>query len=131
MAEEENKDSELGLTGPGGWGFRSKGYRVMDLVCLLTAAGVIAMAYYIRGYAGEYENNAKAVRESNEKVSQALKESNAALIKAITDSNDRTVNAISRLTSKQIESNCLQDPMMKNRPDAREFCKRMATRDDR
>ncbi len=118
----DDPQGELDVTAPGGFGFRSKGYRVMDLVCLLTAAGVVAGAYYVRGYAAEYENNAKAVTQSNEKVVQALREN-----------NEKTNAALEKLNDRQRQSNdvmreiaCLLDPALKNRQDARDVCKRLA-----
>ncbi len=127
--EREEKDSELALSGPGGLGIRAKNYRVMDLVCLLTACGVIACAYYVRGYAGEYENQAKSIKESNEKIIQILKDNN----EKTTDALNKQTDVLRRLNDNMKEGNCLNDPVLRNRQDAREVCRRLngTSREDR
>ena len=122
---EENGSGELDVTAPGGFGFRSKGYRVMDLVCLLTAAGMVAGAYYVRGYAAEYENNAKGIRESSDKV-----------VKAVEEASKQNTDVIKQMALEHRRSNdimqemaCLLDPALKNRNDARDVCKRLVRSD--
>lgn len=130
MTDEEKSDSELALSGPGGLGFRAKNYRVMDLVCLLTAAGVIAVAYYNRSYAAEYEKTAKAMEQNSEKIIQQLKENSD----KNTEIQKQQTEVLRRLVDAMKESNCLSDPALKNRADAREICKRLnrnGGRDDR
>jgi hypothetical protein len=60
-----------------------------------------------------------------------------AVVNSLKESNSHTVEALKAMTVEQKKSTsaireiaCLNDPVMKNRSDAREFCKRMA-RDDR
>lgn len=80
---------------------------------------------------------AATLQRSNADIAGALKESNQAIVQALKESNANTLGAIRDLTTEQRravtaikEGNCLQDPAIRNRQDAREFCKRI-TRDDR
>lgn len=109
---------------------RTKGYRLTDLIWLplLFGVGYICLSLY------QHEATAQT---STSSVVSALKESNAATVTAIKESNVNTVKALEALTAEQKKSTnamkeiaCLSDPAMKNRSDARDFCKRMS-RDDR
>ena len=75
-------------------------------------------------------------KENARIVSEALKESNKAVAEALKESNVNTVKAIEALSLEQKRSTramkeiaCLNDPAMRFRSDARDFCKRMS-RDD-
>lgn len=123
MAEEEK--GELEVTNPVLGSLRAKGYRLMDLVCILTASGVLALAYFVQGYASDYEKNQKAVKE-------ALKESNAEVVKVLKEMGTQHNEVMRQVTVEirrgneaQRETACLLDPALRNRPDARDVCKRL------
>ena len=117
----EDRNGELEVTAPGGFGARAKGYRMMDLVCLLTAAGVIALAYYVKSYAGEYEKTAQSIKDSNSQVVETFKNGS----KENADAIRQLTMEIRRGNEFQRETACLLDPSMKGRIDAREICKRL------
>ena len=134
MAEEaENPNAEVAFTASptAGLGVRAKGYRLVDLLFILGALGLVWGAWELKAHAGDSATQSaaivKAVTESNNAIVQALKEQQA----VAKESNAQTVRVLERLTRAQAEANCLLDPMMKNRADAREFCKRISGRDDR
>lgn len=73
---------------------------------------------------------AATLAKSNAEIASALKENNKILVDAMKEQSMNTLNALGRLTSATKEIACLSDPAMKNRNDARDFCKRI-TREDR
>ena len=109
---------------------RAKGYRLIDLIWLPMVFGV--------GYTALTLYNHEATAQTEKQIiAVQMKESNKAMVDALKESNVITVNAIKELTIEQKKATnaikeiaCLSDPAMKNRQDAREFCKRMS-RDDR
>lgn len=125
-AAEETQTGEVGLTGPGGIGLRAKGYRLMDIAWVVLAAAVIYGAWELKAHAGDSAHQSaaivKSINEANAAVVNSMKESNAATVKALQDmtTEQRKANATMR------EIACLSDPAVKNRTDAREFCRRMA-----
>ena len=129
MTEEEQR--ELALNGPGGIGIRAKGYRLMDIAWVLIACAVGWMAWELKAHAGDSDKQSaaivKSITDANSAIVQALKEQQA----VAKESNAETVRVLQRLTRTQAEANCLLDPLMKNRADAREFCKRVSGRDER
>ena len=130
MAGETSTEAELQVSNPVLGSIRTKGYRIVDLLFVIGALGLVWGAWELKAHAGDSATQSaaivKAVTESNNAIVQALKEQQA----VAKESNAATVRVLERLTAAQREANCLLDPLMKNRADAREFCKRMA-RDDR
>lgn len=122
---DDDKTTELDITAPGGFGVRTKNYRLMDLVCVLSAFGIgylTMMAY----------THAADSRDAKETVANTLKTSNDSIAKALSESNAATAKAIEgfaieqkRTTRVLQEISCLNDPAMKNRSDARDSCKRI------
>lgn len=127
MAQENDQELDLEV---GGQKIRTKGYRLIDLIWLPM---ILAM-----GYIGLLlQNHVAAAEKDGAVIAVAAKEANKALVDAIKESNSATVAALRDLTTEQRRSTnaikevaCLSDPSMKNRGDARDFCKRMS-RDDR
>jgi len=125
---EEPQSGEVEIKGPAGLGLRTKGYRLMDIAWIAIAAGMIWSAWELKAHAGDSERQSaaivKSINEANAAVVQSLKESNAATVKALEEmaKEQRRANATMR------EIACLSDPAMKNRPDAREFCRRQSER---
>lgn len=126
---EQSPDQEIDLQ-IAGQHVRTKGYRLLDLIWLPMILGI--------GYIGltlqQHDANAK---DDKATLAATLKESNANIAQALKENNTNMVNAIKEIATEQRRSTsatkevaCLSDPLMKNRPDAREFCKRM-NRDDR
>ena len=121
MTEETqaNPNAEVALTGPGGVSLRAKGYRLVDLLFIIGALGLIWGAWELKTHAGD------AARQGD------------AIVKSINDANAAPVKALQELAAEQKKSTnamreiaCLSDPAMRNRADARDFCKRMS-RDER
>lgn len=109
---------------------RTKGYRLMDLVWLPMVLGIAWLIMTHISHAADTKDEkaalARALTESNATIAATLKESNAATVQAI-----REMAAEQRKSTDAIrEIACLSDPAIKNRGDAREFCKRMS-RDSR
>lgn len=140
IAEEaENPNAEVAFTASptAGLGVRAKGYRLVDLLFIIGALGLVWGAWELKAHAGDSEKRDAA-------IVQSIKEGNAAFVQALKEagtqakeSNSATVKALQDVTTEQKKSTsamreiaCLSDPAMKNRPDAREFCRRMA-RDER
>ena len=122
--DEGEKKQEIDAT-IAGQHIRAKGYRLMDLLWIALFAGC---GWWV------YQTNAQA-QADKQNVAASVKEANIAVVDALKQSNAATVEAIKTLaleqkksTSAMRETACLLDPALKNRQDAREFCKRM-TRD--
>ena len=120
--EEKNQEIDATIAGQH---IRAKGYRLMDLLWIAMFCGV---GWWV------YQNNAQA-QADKQNVAASVKEANIAVVDALKQSNAATVEAIKTLALEQKKSTqamretaCLLDPALKNRQDAREFCKRM-TRD--
>ena len=124
---EDDKEVEAEIAGQK---FRAKNYRLIDLIWLPLVLGVayIALTLYQHEASAQSEKAmiANTLKESNHTIAEALKESNKVTAEAI----KQNTQEIRRATSKLTEIACISDPAMKNRQDAREFCKRIS-RDDR
>ena len=122
MSEESG---EIAIEGMGGK-LRARGYRLLDLVCLVSLGLMIYCSIVLFTHTAEAKDDNKgvaaALKESNAEVARALREvskENTELFKAMAAEQRKMTQAIT-------EGNCLADPVMKTRQDAREFCKRMA-----
>lgn len=80
---------------------------------------------------------AATLKESQKVIADTLKESNAQFIQSMKEdrataleAQRAVVNELKKGANASKETACLLDPAMKNRTDAREFCKRIV-RDDR
>lgn len=116
-----------------------KSLNTIATICTLIATCTIGVFIYFHeaGAQADKAQVANTLSKSNSDIAGALKDSNLAIVQALKESNANTLSAIKELTSEQKKStnaikvgNCLNDPSMKNRQDAREFCNRI-TRDDR
>lgn len=110
--------------------FRTRGYRLVDLIWFPLACGVayccVALYQHNADAKDDKANLAATLKESNSSIAASLKESNAnvtAAMKEIAGEQRRSTNAMKEVA-------CLSDPAMRTRGDARDFCKRMS-RDDR
>ena len=119
MSDGEGKEIDATIAGQH---IRAKGYRLMDLLWIAIFCGV---GWYV------YQVNAQA-QADKQSVATSVKEANMAVVQALKESNANTVEAIKMLTMEQKKSTsamretaCLLDPAMKNKADARDFCKRM------
>ena len=126
MGEDEN-DVDLEVAGQK---FRAKNYRLIDLIWLpmVLSLGWICMTLYT------HQVDAQATAKT---VADVLEKSNANIAKVLKEAGDQHADAVKQVlvegkkqTRILTEMACLADPAMKNRGDAREFCKRMS-RDDR
>jgi hypothetical protein len=122
---EETQAGELELKGPAGVGVRYKGYRLMDIAWVIVGGGVIWGAWELKAHAGDSEKQSaaivKSINDANAAVVQSLKESNANTVKALQDltaEQRRATNAIREVA-------CLNDPALKNNPNASAICKRL------
>lgn len=98
---------------------RARGYRLIDLVWLPMFLGIGWLIVIQQGHTADSKDEKIA-------MAQAAKEANQAVVRALQE----LVAEQKRSTNAAKEVACLNDPVMRNRQDAREFCKRMA-RDDR
>ena len=121
---------EIDLRGPAGLGLRTKGYRLMDIAWIILGAAVIWGAWEQKSHAGDSAQQSAA-------IVKAINDANMAVVQSLKESNAHTVEALKAMTIEQKKSTaaireiaCLNDPVMRNRADAREFCKRIS-RDDR
>ena len=128
MTEETqaNPNAEVALTGPGGVSLRARGYRLVDLVFIIGACGLVWGAWELKAHAGDSEKQSAAIVKS-------INDGNAVMVQALKESNESTVKALKEMTLEQKRSTeamreiaCLSDPTMRNRPDARDFCRRMS-----
>ena len=128
---QQEDSAELQVSNPVLGSIRTKGYRLMDIAWVGIACAIAYGAWELKAHAGDSaQQNAaivKSITEANSAIVQALKEQQA----VAKESNTATVRVLERLTMAQAEANCLLDPLMKNRNDAREFCKRVSGRDER
>lgn len=127
--QEETQTGEIDLRGPAGLGLRTKGYRLMDIAWIVVGGGVIWGAWELKAHAGDSERQSaaivKSINDANAAVVQSLKESNAATVKALQD----LAAEQKKSTAAMRDVACLSDPSMRNRPDARDFCRRMSRED--
>jgi hypothetical protein len=122
---EASTIGEIDLRGPAGIGLRTRGYRLMDIAWIVVGAGVIWGAWELKAHAGDSEKQSaaivKSINDANAAVVQSLKESNANTVKALQDltaEQRRATNAIREVA-------CLNDPALKNNPNASAICKRL------
>jgi hypothetical protein len=129
---EETQAGELELKGPAGVGVRYKGYRLMDIAWVIVGGGVIWGAWELKAHAGDSEKQSaaivKSINDANAAMVQSLKESTQSL----RESNAHTVKALQDLTAEQRRATnairevaCLNDPALKNNPNASAICKRL------
>ena len=122
VPENPDKDKELSVGGPGGVSLRAKGYRLVDLLFVIVGGGVIWGALELRAHAADSGNQSaaivKSINEASDKMVKALER--------VADEQKATNAELRQVKNAQRETNCLQDPAMRNRPDAREVCKRLS-----
>ena len=113
------ENGELEVTGPGGIGARAKGYRLMDLVCLVSAFGVGYISMMV------YNHDANAAKESTAIV-QALKADRQETIAAIKENT----RAMREQVGAQRVANCLASltTQQRSQPQMLEFCKSLDSR---
>lgn len=128
---DQTQTGELDVTGPGGIGFRSKGYRLMDVVCLvaLLLSGYIALMIY---------NHAADAKDTSKTVAEVLKDSNKEIAQALKEAQAQTAEAIRQMAEQQRRQNeigreqtCLLTLPPDRRTNAGEFCKRLSRERDR
>lgn len=134
---DDDKEIDLEIAGQK---VRARGYRLIDLVWLPLVLGMAycAMMAYQQEARAQVDKAtlAKALKDSNDNSAQVARESNTAVVNALKEANENTVRALDRLTTEQRKSTdgireiaCLSDPALRNRPDAREICKRLGRSD--
>ena len=119
----ENPDNgALEIKGPGGTGLKAPAKRMLEIIALILAFGVIWLAWELKAHAGDSEKQSaaivKSINEASDKMVKALER--------VADEQKATNAELRQVKNAQRETNCLQDPAMRNRPDAREVCKRLA-----
>ena len=136
MAEEQKSEGgELDLE-LAGQKIRTRGYRLVDLAWLPLLLLVTYIASMLYQHEAHSQADVKAAVDASTSVVNAMKENNRALVDALKESNQNTLGAIREFTVEQRkstnamrETTCLLDPAVKDRRDAREFCKRMVLGD--
>ncbi len=128
MSEENGADVALKIAGQEVNLRNIKSLNTIATVC--TLLGVCIMGVYLHFHEVNAQTEkvqvAETLRKSNADIANILKESNTLQ----REQAQAIVKALEKVERRTAEVACLQDPSMKNRNDAREFCRRMA-RDDR
>lgn len=116
-----------------------KSLNTIATVATLFAVCLLGMFLYFHEAGAQQDKAvvAKTLEKSNSDIASALKESNRAIVDAIKETNASTVQALREFSVEQrkatramAEVACLNDPAIRNQPNAREFCRRRAG-DDR
>lgn len=100
---------------------------IATLVTMLLV-GTLGVFLYFHEVNAQHDKStlASTLQQSNAIVADSLRQSN----KAMTDALKELAAEQRRSTNAMKEVACLNDPAMRNRADARDFCRRMA-RDER
>ena len=114
---DDNSDKELDLT-VAGQHVRAKGYRLIDLLWVFTAAAIGYGAYALAQHKTETE---QTMRD----LAVAIKESGKAQVEAISKLVDEQKKANEKQTEQMAITNCLLDPALKNNQNASDVCKRI------
>ena len=130
MSEENKTGADLGIKVMGNE-LNVKNVKSLNTIATVTTMMLVAMLgvflYFHEVQAREDKATlAGTLQQSNNITAEALKQSN----KAITEALKELATEQRRSTNAMKEVACLNDPAMRNRGDARDFCKRIA-RDDR
>ena len=135
MAEQDTgSDFEAG-----GFGVKLGAKNIKDpntlatFATLIIVVGIGIAGYFVHAQAQqEKSNTASTLVKSNTDIANALKDSNLAIVQTLKESNANTLSAIRDFTVEQRRmtealniANCLNDPTMKNRSDARDACNRI------
>ena len=126
------KDTEVSLTGPGGWGAKMRNVDLrtfMLILTLLAAIGAGAIGWHHEVNAQTQKNElATTLKESNKAIADALKEATAAQ----KERDNTFIQAVKELSTEQKKmtvqitiGNCMNEQAMKGRQDAREVCRRI------
>ena len=137
MGEEEKTGADLGIKVMGNE-INVKNLKSVNTIATVTTLVLVAvfgvfLYFHEVNAQQEKAHIAGVLQQSNSIVAEALKQSNKAVTDALKELAQEQRNAIveqKRSTNAIKEVACLSDPAMKNRNDARDFCKRMS-RDDR
>lgn len=119
-------DTELTVSGLGLEGsLRTKRYRLMDVVCLLSAFGIAVLCVF------SYTHTIDA-RDAKQIITVDLKESNAKIATALSQRDEAFAQALERMAVEQKKSNqflreltCLMAQPPDKRPTSSDFCKRL------
>ena len=128
MSEENGADVNLKVAGQE---LNVRNVKSLNTIAtLITMFAVCILAVYLHFHEVNAQQDkaqvATTLQKSNADVAAILKENNLAQ----KEQTQAIVSAINRLSARATEIACLSDPSMKNRTDARDFCRRMA-RDER
>lgn len=130
MGSEENTagtDLSLKIAGNEASMKNVKSMNTIATVATMVLVCVLGVFLYYHEVAAQQDKAtlAKTLSESNGIVAKALEQSNKTMTEAL---KELTIEQ-RRSTSAMKEIACLSDPAMKNRPDARDFCKRISGAD--
>lgn len=123
---DDTAAKELDLEHPIFGKLRARGFKMADL---LWPAMVLSMGYV----ALTIHSHAADAKDKQGELIQVLKQSNKEVADALKESNTQTLEMIRQMALEQKKATevlkelaCLADPAMKNRPDARDFCRRIS-----
>ena len=126
MAEENGADVTLKVAGQEVNLRNIKSLNTIATLITMFGVGLLAMVVY---------NHDSVAQTAQKNVVDATKEANQAIVRALKELNEQNVAALKELTVEQKRatfqitvSNCMNEPAMKNRQDARQFCERNAGR---
>jgi cell division protein YceG involved in septum cleavage len=125
MADDVSDGQTVSYTNPVFGSLKISGATINTIFTVLGFALLVLLSWIL------WDHHALA-KDNDKSVAIVLKENNKIVADALKESSQNTIRAIERLTEEQKKStsaikegNCLNDPTMKNRADAREFCKRI------
>lgn len=116
-----------------------KSVNTVATVGTLIMVSALGVAFYFHEVGAQQDKAqvAATLVKSNADIAGALDRNSMTLARELKESNVNTLQVLKELTAEQRKStaaikegNCLQDPAMRSRPDARDVCRRL-TRDDR
>ena len=124
MSEENGADVALKVAGQE---LNIRNVKSLNTVAtLITMFAVCIIGVYIHFHEANAQSEkvqvAETLRKSNADIANILKEANAIQ----KEQAQAIVKALEKVERRAAEVACLSDPSMKNRQDARDFCRRMA-----
>ncbi len=128
MEQENGADVALKIAGQEVNLRNVKSLNTIATVCTLLGVCIIGVYLHFHEVNAQTEKAqvAATLQKSNVDIAAILKEAT----QAQREQGQAIVKALERVERRAAEVACLSDPTMKNRNDAREFCRRMS-RDDR
>lgn len=125
-----NGDQNVEVSNPILGSFKVSGQNLNTIFTVFGFIILVLVAWVLWSHHADAKDNEKnfavVLKESNKVIADALKENNATIVRTL----DKMTEEQRKSTDAIREIACLSDPAMRNRQDARDFCKRIS-RDSR